>query len=681
MVEQYSKEYEGTVLLMLDNKCPPPCYYFENGSREICTISPEILDAVLTWVSQFKPSSPGTLYMVGDPCTLDKEVQEMLEAVADSVICTPMNLHDQKESGLPFSETQLVVFSSLKHFEKEHSKNYGRSSVVHIDSEEIPRMFEVLQVQATKNRASKLRLRPKNLHLWDRSDLMAYTKQITELEALQYRLNATGASVYWELSALEKCPAMRSLVTIGPDGLCYPCPTFYYAGQTNGIGAIETLTSDIIFLQSSKQTCQLCQSECCEACLFWESGLVTGKIAVCECSTLINKYASKTEVIRQTDSSGYMFASLQAEKTNAFVNSVSEFCDSLWSASQIDDISFNDFTSALRSLYEVIHEVMKGSTEVSKNLIAKYENLIRSAPKSEKQLYSYEQFAKELEEILQNTEPATEEATGEFDWLISQYESKPVKLALTFRKTFFFEKVKEILLDLVELSEAAKKDPLPLRSVLDNSKEEGISDVKEEDEAAKLLLSKQEVVSIRQIYETFLGWNYLHENVVYTLNQGFEIDKEIVEIAKKESSESKRQMQCWFDQASKRHRWAAREGYIYNVDFESNLNVSDACYKKILHTSPKQKAKNWTPVMELDGIEKEVFERVTMLIESSLVTVKQLLTQYFAGLDVEREMKLSIRTLGQNILDRRRWFFGMSRELNWPPYSNWRVQLDRVEGR
>jgi hypothetical protein len=298
-------EDAGAVVLMLDNQCLPPCYCFETDSREVCSVSPEILDEVLEWVSQFKPSPPSMMYMVGAPQELDEEVQKVLEDVADSVICAPMQTAEQEKAGLSVSNTQMVVFPSLADFEKDHGIARGRSCIVHIGCEEISRWSEILKAQATKIDVPRLRFRPRNLHQWDQSHLKAYRNQIFEIEAFKCHLNAAGVSVGWELRSFSRCPAMRTLVTIGPDGLCYPCPTFYYAGQTNGLGAIKTLASDRLFLQDSKQTCRLCQSGHCEACLFWESGHVTGEVTTCELPTDIDKETSWEQITWDNDRSGY----------------------------------------------------------------------------------------------------------------------------------------------------------------------------------------------------------------------------------------------------------------------------------------------------------------------------------------------------------------------------------------
>ena len=305
MEVQTNNKDAGTVILMLDNKCLPPCYFFEMDSHEVRSMSPEILDEVLEWASQLKPSPPSMMYMVGAPQALDEEVQEVLEDVAGSVICAPMQKAEQEKAGLPFSNTQMVVFPSLADFERDNGVVRGRSCVVHIGCEEISRWSKVLKVQGTKIDVPRLRFRPRNLHQWDRSHLKVYMAQLFEIETLKYHLHKAGVSVGWELRSFSRCPAMRNLVTIGPNGLCYPCPAFYYAGQTNGLGAIKTLTGDRLFLQDSKQKCQLCKSEQCEACLFCESGHATrGEVTVCELPTGMDENTSWEQIIRDKDLTG-----------------------------------------------------------------------------------------------------------------------------------------------------------------------------------------------------------------------------------------------------------------------------------------------------------------------------------------------------------------------------------------
>ncbi len=674
MEEQSNNEDVGTVLLMLDNKCLPPCYCFETDSREVRSISPEILDEALEWVSQFKPSPPSIMYMVGAPQELDKEVQEVLEDVAGSVICAPMQAAEQEKAGLPFSRTQMVVFPSLADFERDNELVKGRSCVVHIGREEISRWSRAVKVQPTETR---MRFRPRNLHRWDQSNLKVYKDQLLEIEAIKYHLKAAGVKVAWELSSPIRCPAMRTMVTIGPDGLCYPCPTFYYAGQTNGLGAIKTLTSDSVFSQESKQTCRLCQSEHCEACLFCELGHATkGEVTICELPKGTDGDTSWEEIIWLKDQSGYMFESF---KSVSIKKKTEKEEKGLWASEQVDDISFEDFVCALQAINQTAQALIKRTPEVSENFISQYEKLVESAQKTHKKLFSYEQFTKSLEEIHLKGEGVTEEEAQGYDSVISQFKQS-VKSEQVSRKVFFFEKVNEVLAGLVELSETANRPQLRWKRTLPVGN--GISGDEEEDETGILLLSEYEVTSIRQLYETFLGWHFLYNGLTTELKNGFAVDKEMIEAAQREMFEAKAQIHRWFHHKHTQHNWEYRDGYNIAVDFESNINVSSAYYRKESYRDPELEYKDWVPVMQLDGIEKDVNERLRMLVETSLTEVKEYLVQYLAGLDVERDLIAAVNTLGHHSLDMTRWYTGMAREHHWSQYSEWRVNPDWiVEGR
>ena len=679
MEGQYNNKDAGTVILMLDNKCLPPCYCFETDGHEARSISPDILNEVLEWTSQFNPSPPGMLYMVGAPQELDEEVQKLLEDVAGSVICAPMGKTEQKKAGLPFSNTQMIVFPSLADFEKDPGIARGRSCVVHIGCEEISRWSSAIKVLTRNAAILHMRFRPRNLHLWDRSHLEAYKNQFIELKTLKCQHYAAGIIDGWELSSFSRCPAMRTLVTIGPDGLCYPCPTFYHAGQTNGLGAIKTLTSDKLFAQNPKQACRLCRSEYCEACLFWESGHVTGKVKICELPTGMDGDTSWEEIIWLKDRSGYMFESFKSKSASSISENTVLENKSLWAPEQVDDISLEDFVSALKSINQTAQALMKGTTEVSEDLISQYEKLIDSAPKTQRSSFSYEQFTKSLEEIHQKTRTENHGAAEEYNKIINQYRKSDIGDKIS-RKAFFFERTKEILLGFVELSEAVKEHPLSSRRALPIR--DSIPDTEIEDEIEKLSLSEHEVTSIQELYETFLGWEYTYNKLTEDLHRGFDVDREIIELAQKNMIEAKVRMNHWFHHTGKQHEWKYREGYHIAVDFESNITVSSVHYKKILHRSPELKNKNWTQIIQLDGIEKEVIERLTMILQTSFTKVKQCLSQHLAGLDIERDLAVLVKTLGHGLLDSSRWFHGMAREHNWPNYFQWRVNSDWiVEGK
>jgi len=673
MEEQTQSNEAGTVIVMLDNQCVSPCYCFDTDHREVRVMSPKLLDEVLEWVSQLQPSPPGMLYMVGAPQALDAEMREVLEDIAERVICAPMPPAEQEQAGLPFAKTQMVVFPSLADFERGRDILRGRSGVVHLGPEEVSRWFTTVQAQTTE---AKLRFRPKNLPLWDRSHLKAYQDQRSEIQADRLHLRASGVAVESGLNSGTRCPARRTLATIGPDGLCYPCPTFYYAGQTDGLGALKTLAADRVFSQDGEHKCRLCLSERCEACLFYESGHATeGKVRVCELRPGMDEDASWASIVWLKDQSGYLFDNF---KSDSFEKLTAEEQDNLWASKQVDDISFQEFISALRAINQTTEALMKGTREVADHLISQYEKAVESAPKTPKTFFSYEELTRTLEDL--STKEGTAAAGGvrAYESVLSQYQHLYQSNQVS-RKAFFVETVEAILLGLVELSEATKKHPLYWKRMV--PMENGTTEAQGE-ETENLLLSEEEVTSIRQLYEVLLAWSFLGGSVNEELQSGFEVDKEIVEVIHGEVREARAEVQRWFHDTGLQHGWEDREGYEIAIDFESHLNVSRAYYREQRPSRREPEDHNWTAVMKLDGIEKDVIDRLTAIAQTLLAQGKGYLVQRLAGAEVERDLEVAVKTLGHSVLNMSRWYAGMAREYRWPDYQDWRVTLEWVvEGR
>jgi hypothetical protein len=673
MEEQTQSHEAGTVIVMLDNQCASPCYSFDTDHREICVMSPKILDEVLEWVSQLQPSPPGVLYMVGAPQTLEQEVRETLEDVAERVICAPMLPAEQERAGLPFAKTQMVVFPSLAEFEKNRDILGGRSGVVHLGPEEVSQWFTTVTAQTTE---AKLRFRLKNLHLWDRSHLKAYHDQRLEIEADRLHLRASGVNVEAGLNSAARCPAHRTLATIGPDGLCYPCPTFYYAGQPHGLGALKSLAGDRVFSQDGEHKCRRCLSERCEACLFYESGHVTaGEVSVCELRPGLDKDASWASIVWLKDQSGYLFDNF---KSDSFEKLTTEEKDTLWAPKQVDDICVEEFVSALQAINQTTEALIKGTREVADNLISQYGKSVESAPRTPKTLFSYEGLTRTLEDL--STRQGTTAAGGvpAYESVLSQYQHLYQSNQVS-RKAFFFETVETILLGLVELSEATKKRQLCWKQMvpIERSTTDAQGEATED-----LLLSEEEVTSIRQSYEAFLAWRFLCGSVNEELQSGFEVDKEIVEVIHGEVMGARAEVQRWFHDTGIQHGWGDREGYDITIDFESNLNVSRAYYREQRPNRREAADHNWTAVMKLDGIEKDVIDRLTTIAQTLLAQVKGCLVQRMAGAEVERDLEVAIKMLGHSVLNMSRWYAGMAREYRWPDYQNWRVTSEWViEGR
>ena len=118
--EDSISESDKSILIMLDNRCLSPCNYFGSDGRSAHSMLPQTLDKVIAWASQLKPKAPGILCMVGAPQSLHGKVQDILETVAPSVIWSPLDPSRQDKTGLPYAETQAVVFPSLMGFKENY---------------------------------------------------------------------------------------------------------------------------------------------------------------------------------------------------------------------------------------------------------------------------------------------------------------------------------------------------------------------------------------------------------------------------------------------------------------------------------------------------------------------------------------------------------------------------------
>ena len=671
-----------TVLVMLDNQCPSPCYCFGSDRRDAYAMSAETLNAVLEWAAHLGPTPPAMLFMVGAPESLDAGAQAILQVVAGSVICASMHPKDQASHGVPFSDSQLVVFSSLGEFEEGHEKAMGRSCVVHVGCEDVPRLSSTMKdSRGLSLIASAIQFRPQELHRWDHSQLQSYRNELIALQEFKYRLRAAGVpTVRWRLIPSLRCPAMENTVAIGPDGLCYPCPAFYYAGQTYGLGPIATLTKDNTFTQSPNRLCRLCQSAPCEACLFWEAGLAGENNNACELVQGMDKELSQGEIIKQRDVSGYLFATLKTmDGEDPWINQGNEQQSYLFTdCEQMDDLSRDDFTDALKAIHGTLCALTEGKKDVADQYLTHYGQAIESIPKAWKSLFAYDRLAGDLEELVQKTDSMSEGDTEPLDAFFAKYDDK--ELSWVSRKVYFLTVVRRIIRDVVVLSEAIHEHRSPgtdMAWYLYTLSQSAVADQRE-----TLSLSAEEVTTIERLYERLLGWEYLCTSVQTGMQQGFDGLHDAAEAAKRKVQAARRDVRRWFDKMIEQHEWKPRKGYSIAIDFDGGMDVSHACYKTDLPaTSPGQGA--WSQIMPLEGPEMEVYERIAMLVEERLSRVKEGLQRTMEGSHEDGELEQAVSALGQGVLDVKRWYRAMAAEHDWPRGQEYRVnhELDMVEAR
>lgn len=651
------------VLIMLDDRCASPCYCFGPDGHAPRLMSTDVLDAVLEWLPTLDPSPPSVLYMVNDPRILDEGVRKVLKEASRSVICPPMHRTEQEAAGLPWSNTQVVVFPSLTAFEEANGIVEGRSGIIHVGRDEISRMSDVvLHKSAEMREQSVLRFRARDLNLWNGPDCAAYTEQIVKLAGHGLRLDATGVQTAWELWPTVKCSARRTLITIGPDGLCYPCPAFYHAGQTAGLGSRDNLTGNEVFLQTPDAACRVCQSPTCEACLFWESGMVTGEVSPCRLRTGMDKV--KGASVHTSDRSGYLFENLLSDRAEVILSTYNPEgvgSGSMWAAEQVDDMPREEFVLALRSIHQMTEALIEGARETEKEVLSRYDEIVASLPRTRRDVFSYEQLAKAVEEMRREASVTAEQAL----------ESTESRRSLCMKLT------RSILLTLAALREEIETRQWVPRP----SSAESLQGIRERWESEELPLSEDQVAAIQQLYESLLGWTCVYTDAEDAQQCGFAVEH-VAKHARERMDEARKAVGVWLCRTREQNGWRTRAGHLFNVDFEHGLKVSGARY--IPGTTSVPEPEEWSPLLPLGGLEKEVYGRLRSLLDTSLATVKQRLNGYQEDAkDAERDLGGEIRILGQNVLDLRRWFCGMAEEHSWPQALEWRVnyETDWIEGR
>ncbi len=680
-------ESARSILLMLDDRCLSPCYSFRSDNRATCSMSPQTLDRVVTWASQLRPVPPGILYLVGAPQSLDPAVQEILPTVAAGVICPPLDPRSQGDVGLPYANTQTLVFSCLKEFEDNCEKAMGRSCIIHIECDEIPRVSSIMQGnKGLSLLESSLQFRPKALQRWSCDQLQHYKDQLLEVEEFKFRLQTAGLkTTKWQLAPAARCLALEFLVTIGPDGLCYPCPAFYHAGHIyHGLGALEDLGGDTLFTRRPNRTCRLCQSTTCEACLFCETGLAGETKNYCELVKGMDENTSRAQIIKHKDRSAYLFEHLASRRPVDMDQDRVEDNDSLSTDCELlDDITYDDFTNSLGWIHRAIRAVMKGETGAVEKGISACDEVIESTPKTTKEKYAFEHFTQDLESIMNPKAEAlrVKESSAEaFDQLLDKYSTDTRLLS---RKHEFYASVKDVLAGIGAIRATLGANRATLSDIMSDTHSLRPGDDPQKNDTVEL--SAQEVATIQRLYQICLGWEAVAESMRRGREDGFSGLEEGVQTAETEYLKARKAMAQWFRETMDEHGWEPRTGWGLTIDFDTHVRVSHARYIKRPQMSPSQPLGEYSPIMPLDGIELEVYERLGLLVEEGVTTVRERWNCGVAGVEVDPkpEVEEAVCELGARVLDLKRWFAGMAIEHSWPREMHFRVHQDRkmVEAR
>jgi radical SAM protein with 4Fe4S-binding SPASM domain len=278
-------------------------------------------------------------------------------------------LSDKQESlGIPFSKNQTVIARNLKELVAQAGNLAGRPVIVHVERSEISKIAEGLLYIQDKIGAVRLCLRDINL-LTD-NDLQTYHQQlarIADIGLMKQAMGTEGKLNVLNLSILAsntgptvRCIAGTGFITIGPDGLIYPCPAFYYAGQSHSIGTIRDISDVYRKLGLDQQQCDICGSDRCPGCRFLESSRLAGKERICKVYEA-EKRATQ-ELIQRVGRSGYLFDCLRTLKARECAKkSQQEGGDSVSAGKQVYEVTFEEFVLALKDFKLAAEALIKGN--------------------------------------------------------------------------------------------------------------------------------------------------------------------------------------------------------------------------------------------------------------------------------------------------------------------------------
>lgn len=521
----YSKGNEKVILVMMDDDCDSPCFCYHSSVIGQKKISSETLTQILWWASELKPEPPELVFLVHPSETLPNPIIELLAEMPESIACTLVELNQQKKIGIPVLANQTVIVPNIEYFEKYSPDISGRPYVLHVNREDISKLHKIL-INHHSDNMGHFTLRPRELHLWDEKDFQLYKEELLEIALYSQRLSAAGKTIETTdifTGRSERCPAGQSMLTIGPDGLFYLCPAFYYAGQNYSIGSMSSTNSyDDIAQQFNNINCDLSNNPNpqCHSCLFYESKLVKSKVDIFDICRM-NKHI-QSELVKRVAGTGYTFEGFVEDRTKQISKKSWSEGNNLSAEKHICDIEHNEFVSALKDIY----------------LIAKGDH---------------------------NTD------------LLRRWKDIPNVLANS-RKSVFYKRVSEIFESIVQLKEL---NPSTTRGEAAGSEflkyhQKSIKETRPK-ELPDQIVSEKELANILTLYKLQLGWEY----ILSSLRNGESIGlpgKDLITIAESKLAETKTNVMQWFKKTIERYHWPTKEGWIWQIDFETGSTIVKSAY-------------------------------------------------------------------------------------------------------
>lgn len=227
------------MLVMMSSEAVSPCLNITtNGRSSAERLVPSILHDVLS--ACFKNGNgldllPFLLFDDKEP--LDPSVSPLLESMADRIAVPLLDAEWQASLRIPFSRQQTAVANSLRDLVAGKENIRDRNVILYLERAEIPYLADQLVSIVSYIRQITFRLR--DILQWQENDVQLYGNQLLHLSRHSGRPFITNLDEAPEHAA--QCLAGSGFIMLGPDGLVYPCPAFYHAGQAHTLGSIKDI--------------------------------------------------------------------------------------------------------------------------------------------------------------------------------------------------------------------------------------------------------------------------------------------------------------------------------------------------------------------------------------------------------------------------------------------------------
>jgi uncharacterized protein len=273
------------VFVMLSSRALSPCFMFNGDKHKTETkLSMEMLKSTFKWVTQNGASVPNLLFIADDSEKIDAPVAKFLESIPEQILVPLVSRQRQKDLQIPFSEKQAVIASNLKQLLAEKASICNRPVIAHVDHDEIDQLADMLL--SVKDRIPQITLRLRNANQLNDNQIETYKKQLElakEVLSLRTAMNLKdiGKVHPGGKSGVNSCPAGKQLITVGPDGKVYPCPAFFFNGQSDcSVDSLKSLSCVFPSLQT-KTNCS-CGSDQCPGCQFLKLSKYEQKEQLCK---------------------------------------------------------------------------------------------------------------------------------------------------------------------------------------------------------------------------------------------------------------------------------------------------------------------------------------------------------------------------------------------------------------